>query len=147
MNLSALKTIIQSFVLDNNNGIANTFYHEWPSIVNDIQNDYDLFLMVPPILTDSNPRKIDWRTYRMTFYLFSQNVNLGTQEKYTEAERDVAWSELIANMDKLIVYINDNPNMFQITSEVTMEMDSGGMGTDDLIWVKTVFSLKVENCS
>lgn len=146
MTLSAFITAIENLVKDVGHPLASTFIHGWLSTINEPFNTYDVFMLLPPMLVDNNPRKRDWREYRITIYLFRQDMNTVTKVRMTPTERDAAWTALLASMSYFVDQINASPNDYQISSPVTMELDEGHIGNDDTIWVKTTMNMNVNNC-
>jgi hypothetical protein len=146
MNYKEFVDDFEAITTDVNTGIATTFIHGWLSTINEPFNNYDVFLLLPSKITHAEPRKRPWRKQFITCYLFTQNIEQSTKKALTPAERDQVWADLIIKMDKFIDTLNLYPNKYQILSEVNHDPDEGHIGTDDTIWIKTTFTLNVENC-
>lgn len=143
MNRQELIADLKSIVTDPGTQIAETFIHGWLSSINE-GPDYDVFLLIPPRRTNKTPRGTRWIEYAMTIYLFRQNVVDG--RTFTDSERDEAWTEMESTLDVFISKLNESPNKYQITTEVTMEPDEGNIGNDDTVWIKCTFTMNVAYC-
>ena len=142
MTLAELITDLESKVLTN--GVAASFDMNWLSDITKINRTYDFYLLTPPVMLDQSPRNRQWRNYRIVAYLFRQKKS-GTA-RMTDAQRNAAWSELMVSVDKMTDAINADHGNMTILGEIEHTPDDSSLGNDNIMWIKSTFILRVNNC-
>ena len=119
--------------------------HDWAMIMNQGFQDYDVFLLTPPELVQTSPRDETYVSYAINSYIFARNTN-DDGNYCTPAERDAIWSRLIDSARQFIQLINDEPETYAITNNLTITPNDSGIGNDAPIWVNIKFNLRVLMC-
>lgn len=143
MNYQDLKTYIENTALGL--GTISSFIHNWVQIIDDNPKQiYPVMLLTPPTQTGRPFEDAYQKKYRITLYLFSQNVK-NNGEALNSNERDEVWHGLAEIIDKFWQVLLSDRQRFALIGERELTPDEGHIGQDDLIWVKCTATLQANH--